>query len=126
MIDVSKAEKEFVRVVKPKRISVSSKRQITIPKEYFDQLNIVDEVICQVVDGELIIKPVEENVDFSQFILRELINEGYSAGEELLEEFVRRKTRMNPALQQMIAEERDYKVYSSTEDFFDELNDTDD
>lgn len=123
MLDVSKSKKEFLRVVKPKRISVSSKRQITIPKEFYDQLNITDEVMCQVIDGELIIKPIEENVDFSQFILRELISEGYAAGEELLQEFARRKSGMNSAVQQMITEERDHKVYSSTEDFFNELDD---
>lgn len=107
---------------KPKRISVSSKRQITIPKEFYDKLNIGNEVICEVVDGELIIKPIEENVDFSQFILRELISEGYEAGDGLVEEFARRKSQMNPALHQMITEERDHKTYSNTDTFFNELD----
>ncbi|MGG5254811.1 AbrB/MazE/SpoVT family DNA-binding domain-containing protein [Neobacillus sp. SM06] len=106
---------------KPKRISVSSKRQITIPKEFYEDLKIGEEVLCQVVDGALVIKPVQEEVDFSEFILRDLINEGYQ-GEELLREFTHRKSQINPALGQMIAESRDHIVYSNTDDFFDELN----
>lgn len=126
MLDISEVEKGSVHLMKPKRISVSSKRQITIPKEFYDELKIVDEVICQVIDGELVIKPVAETIDFSHLILRELINEGYEAGEELLQEFAYRKSAMKPALQEMITSERNHKVYSSTEDFFKELEDEND
>jgi bifunctional DNA-binding transcriptional regulator/antitoxin component of YhaV-PrlF toxin-antitoxin module len=125
MLNVLELEKEIVPMVKPKRISVSSKRQITIPKEFFDDLHISEEVLCQVIDGALVIKPVEENVDFSQYILSDLINEGYTAGEEMLQEFVYRKSQIRPAIKQMIAENRDHKIYSNTEDFFNELEDED-
>lgn len=108
--------------MKPKRISVSSKRQITIPKEFYDSLNISDEVMCRVVDGELVIKPIGEDVDFSEFILSDLINEGDEAGDELLREFSYRKSQIRPALHQMIAESRDNKTYSNVEDFFNELD----
>lgn len=122
MLNVLESKKETVHMVKPKRISVSSKRQITIPKEFYDDLKISDEVLCQVVDGELLIKPVGEDVDFSQFILRDLINEGYEAGDELLQEFSYRKSQIKPAIKQMISESRDNKIYSNAEDFFNELD----
>lgn len=122
MLDVPELKKETVHMVKPKRISVSSKRQITIPKEFYDSLNISDEVMCRVVDGELVIRPIGEEVDFSKFILQDLINEGYEAGNELLQEFSRRKSQIRPALNQMIVESRDNKTYSNTEDFFSELD----
>lgn len=120
MGNVLELEKETGRMGKPKRISVSSKRQITIPKEFYENLNISEEVLCQVVDGALIIKPVQEEVDFSEFILRDLVNEGYQ-GEELLNEFTNRKSQIRPALSQMIAENRDHIVYSNTEDYFNHL-----
>lgn len=122
MGNVLELEKETGRMGKPKRISVSSKRQITIPKEFYESLNISEEVLCQVVDGALIIKPVQEEVDFSEFILRDLVNEGYQ-GEELLHEFTHRKSQIRPALSQMIAENRDHIVYSNTEDYFNHLMD---
>lgn len=122
MGNVLELEKETGRMGKPKRISVSSKRQITIPKEFYESLKISEEVLCQVVDGALIIKPVQEEVDFSEFILRDLVNEGYQ-GEELLHEFTHRKSQIRPALSQMIAENRDHIVYSNTEDYFNHLMD---
>lgn len=122
MGNVLELEKEMGRMGKPKRISVSSKRQITIPKEFYENLNISEEVLCEVVDGALIIKPVQEVVDFSEFILRDLVNEGYQ-GEELLHEFTHRKSQIRPALSQMIAENRDHIVYSNTEDYFNHLLD---
>jgi bifunctional DNA-binding transcriptional regulator/antitoxin component of YhaV-PrlF toxin-antitoxin module len=125
MKNVRELEKEIVHMVKPKRISVSSKRQITIPKEYYEDLQISEEVLCQVIDGALVIKPVGEEVDFSQYILRDLINEGYE-GEELLHEFSNRKSQIRPAIKRMITESRDNKVYSNTEDFFNELDEDED
>lgn len=109
-------------MVKPKRTSVSSKRQITIPKEFYGSLNISDEVMCRVVDVELVIRPIGEEVDFSEFILQDLLNEGYEAGDELFQEFSRRKSQIRPALNQMIVESRDHKTYSNAEDFFSELD----
>ena len=47
--------------VKPKKISVSVKRQITIPIEYYNALNIGDEVECMLVDDSIVIKPIKEN-----------------------------------------------------------------
>ena len=44
--------------MKTKKISVSEKRQITIPKEFFDTLNIGKEIECSIANNCIIIKPV--------------------------------------------------------------------
>lgn len=121
MIKAIQHKEEEVEMLKPKRISVSRKRQITIPKEYFDELQIKDMVDCKIVNGSLVIRPVSEELDFSQYILEDLIHEGYE-GEKLLHEFSYRKSQIRPALNQMVAENRDNITYSRTEDFFDKLD----
>lgn len=122
MVNVEKFSREVVSMPSAKKISVSKKRQITIPKEFYDQLQIDDEVICEMVDGSLVIKPAGEPVDFSEYILRDLIQEGYESGEEMVKEFTYRKSQIKSALEQLIAESRDGKVYTSTEDFFKDID----
>ncbi|MCZ0756594.1 AbrB/MazE/SpoVT family DNA-binding domain-containing protein [Anoxybacillus sp. J5B_2022] len=101
MDKVPDRKKKLVR-----RISVSSKKQITIPKDFYDALGIGDEVLIELADNKLIIRPIrEDRVDFSDLILKDLINEGYT-GEELYEEFRYRKSQLSPALEKMISEER--------------------
>ncbi|MBE1554995.1 hypothetical protein [Sporosarcina limicola] len=118
MLNVKEFSKESEPMSKSKKIAVSKKRQLTILKEFYDFLEINDEVICEVMDGFLVIKPVEEAVDFSEYILRDLIQEGFESGEEMLKEFTYRKSQIQPAIQQLIAESRDGKEYSSTDEFF--------
>jgi len=101
MDNVPDRKKKFVR-----RISVSSKKQITIPKDFYDALGIGDEVLIELAENKLIIRPIrEDHVDFSDLILKDLINEGYT-GEELYEAFKYRKSQLSPALEKMISEER--------------------
>ncbi|MCL6586618.1 MAG: AbrB/MazE/SpoVT family DNA-binding domain-containing protein [Anoxybacillus sp.] len=101
MDNVPDRKKKFVR-----RISVSSKKQITIPKDFYDALGIGDEVLIELADNKLIIRPIrEDHVDFSDLILKDLINEGYT-GEELYESFKYRKSQLSHALEKMISEER--------------------
>ena len=91
---------------KRKRIAVSSKRQISIPKEFFDSLEIGSEVMIELDGNCMIISPISESSDdFSEFILKDLIAEGYE-GEELITEFSNRKSQIKPALSRMIVEER--------------------
>ena len=84
--------------VKPKKISVSQKRQITIPKEFFDALNIGDEIECYIEDNCIVIKPVVENSlnDFSEFILQDIIKEGFK-GNDILKEFKKRRKKLESA-----------------------------
>lgn len=109
-----------------KKIAVSTKRQMTIPKQFYDELNLGNEVICEMVDNSLVIKPVLEDVDFSQYILEDLIKEGYEAGEEMIKEFTYRKSQLGDAVQRMIDEERDYKTYRTVEDLFNDIMNEDD
>ena len=104
------------RTMKTKRISVSSKRQITIPLEYCKALKIEDEVECIMKDGSIIIRPIISNSkeNFSDLILEDLI----------LEEFKRRKENIKYAIEDMkeqankVAE--DIETYSTIEDVFKE------
>lgn len=91
-----------------KRIRVSGKRQITIPISYFKKLGIGGEVDC-VLNGDCIeIRPVadeSEKGEFDEYILADLIKEGYS-GDELLREFKARKAKIRPAVEKMLAHGR--------------------
>lgn len=86
-----------------KRISVSSKRQITIPLQYFQELRIGSEVDCEVVNGKIVISPVdsEPSGEFDDFILADLIKEGYQ-GQELLEKFKEMRRQIRPAVLKML------------------------
>ena len=88
-----------------KKISISSKRQITIPQKFFALLGFDDEAECIVRGNELVIRPVNKNVggEFSSQILEELINEGLS-GDELLKAFNERQAKIRPAVEAMIVE----------------------
>lgn len=107
--------------MKPKKIAVSSKRQITIPLEFFKSLNIEDEVECYMEEGKIIIKPIVEEGEMAEFILKELVEEGYT-GTKLLEEFRRRKLKMRNATKKMIEEAdrvaEDSENYSGIDDVF--------
>ncbi len=92
-----------------KRISVSSKRQITIPLRYFQELRIGAEVDCEVVNGKIVISPVdsEPSGEFDDLILADLIKEGYQ-GQELLEKFKEMRRQIRPAVLKMLAEAEAY------------------
>ena len=71
----------------PKKVKVSKQRQMTIPKVYFDALQIEEEVTVELVEGGLLIKPVHKVPDdFAEQLLASLIDKGLS-GQELLETF---------------------------------------
>ncbi|MBT2615504.1 hypothetical protein J7I96_08590 [Bacillus sp. ISL-78] len=89
---------------KVKRISVSSKRQISIPKEFYEKLNIGDEVNLELYGNQLVIKPIHEGFeDFSEEILADLVAEGY-VGSDLIAEFKNRKGKIGMAVDSLIAE----------------------
>ena len=87
-----------------KRIKISSKRQITIPQQYFDYLGFGKEAECILKDGELIIKPVKNNGgEFAEEILADLLAQGY-AGDELLSQFKAAQSKVRPAVEKLIDE----------------------
>lgn len=111
--------------MKPKRISVSSKRQITIPLEFCQKLNITNEVECIIKDNSIIIRPVIDTSqdNFADFILEDLIKEGYE-GKELLEKFKERKTKIRNGIDTMVNEANkvaeDRSPYTTMEELFEE------
>ncbi len=86
-----------------KRVSVSPKRQITIPRQFFEKLNLGREVECILNEGEIIIRPVRQETEFAEEILADLIKRGLS-GQELLIEFRRTRAAIRPAVERMIEE----------------------
>lgn len=88
-----------------KIVSISSKRQITIPQKFFEALQFDNEAECVVRGNELVIRPAHANSggEFAEHILAELIANGLS-GDELLKEFKTKQAKVRPAVEAMIAE----------------------
>ena len=88
-----------------KKVSISSKRQITIPQKFCTLLGFNTEAECIMRGNELVLRPVKENTsgEFAEQILADLIRQGYS-GEELLEKFKQTQRKIRPAVEAMLAE----------------------
>lgn len=88
-----------------KRLTISSKRQITIPQKFYTELGFEKDAVCTMGDGFLVIQPArkETDGDFAEQILAELIVEGYS-GQELLAEFKKRQSNIRPAIESLLKE----------------------
>lgn len=91
-----------------KVLSISAKRQITIPQKFFQTLGFGDEAECVLRGNELVIRPVKtiSGGEFSEQILAELIGEGLS-GEILLTRFKERQAQVRPAVEAMLSEAED-------------------
>lgn len=92
-----------INIMDSKRISVSNKRQITIPQKFFEKLNLGDEVECIMTKSEIIIRPIRQETEFAEDILKDLIAKGYQ-GDQLLEEFRNTRSKIRPAIKKMIEE----------------------
>lgn len=105
-----------------RRVKVSKQRQITIPKDFYDALNISDEALIEFNGKEIIIRPAEyDYVDFSEDILKDLVREGYS-GEELIYHFTRIKAEIPKALDRMKEEaKRNPVIKGSLADYLDSV-----
>ncbi|MBR3948121.1 MAG: AbrB/MazE/SpoVT family DNA-binding domain-containing protein [Clostridia bacterium] len=88
-----------------KKLSISSKRQITIPQKFFTMLGFDNEAECFVRGNELVIRPVKSQTggEFAEQILTDLIAEGLS-GEKLLNEFKKAQKKVRPAVEAMLLE----------------------
>ena len=88
-----------------KIISVSIKRQITIPQKYFDTLGFNNEAECVLQDGCIMLRPIQDKggSEFSEQILADLISQGFM-GDELLQKFKLENKKIRPAVERMIAE----------------------
>ena len=106
-----------------KVLSISSKRQITIPQKFYQTLGFGDEAECIVRGDELVIRPIKTATggEFAEQILSELIEEGLS-GEALLREFRKRQAQIRPAAEAMLDKTEDIAKgkagYETYEDVF--------
>lgn len=100
-----------------KKVSISAKRQITIPQKFFTMLGFDTEAECIVRGNELVIRPVKYNTggEFAEQILADLIAKGYS-GDELLEQFKKVQKEVRPAVESMLEEAE--KAASSKGEYF--------
>ena len=91
--------------IERKIISVSGKRQVTIPRKYFETLGFNNEAECFLQDNAIVIRPIKENsgMEFSEQILADLIKQGVS-GEELLVQFKELSKKIAPAMSKLISE----------------------
>jgi len=92
-------------LMKSKRVKVSEKRQITIPKKFYEKLNLSDEVECflRADKNEIVIRPVPKQTEFAEEILRELI-ENDVPKDQLLAEFRRKRDSIRSAVERIIEE----------------------
>jgi len=87
-----------------KRISVSQKRQITIPVDFYNSVGIDKEVECYVQNNAIVIRPVRESGgEFDEQILADLIAQGLS-GQELLDKFKETRRQIRPAVERLLDE----------------------
>ncbi|HML32238.1 MULTISPECIES: AbrB/MazE/SpoVT family DNA-binding domain-containing protein [Sporomusa] len=87
-----------------KIISVSQKRQITIPLKFFKQLGLETEVECFIQDDALVIRRLRNgHENFSVEILKDLIARGVS-GENLVRQFEQETKNIRTAIGIMTSE----------------------
>ena len=87
-----------------KIISVSVKRQLTIPQKYFDALDFDSEAECILQDDGILIRPMRMAVgEFSEQILADLLSQGYE-GQELLKKFKEYSKGIRPAVRKLLDE----------------------
>ncbi|HVI41644.1 MAG TPA: hypothetical protein VM577_13410 [Anaerovoracaceae bacterium] len=88
-----------------KVISISTKRQLTIPQKFFELLGFNSEAECILRGNELIIRPLRESTGdgFAAEILADLVNQGLS-GAELIEQFKIMQKKVRPAVEKMLEE----------------------
>ena len=112
------------RAPEQKRVSISSKRQFTIPQKFYAELGFDREAVCTMGEGMLIIQPashVSGGGEFAEQILKDLIAEGFS-GQELLDEFKTRQRKVRPAVENILEAAKAAALgageYSTYEDIF--------
>lgn len=87
-----------------KTISVSKKRQITIPLQFYKHLDLDNEVECSLEDGAIIIRPLHRGTaEFSVEILKDLIEQGYS-DDELVKQFEMQSKNIKTAVTNILEE----------------------
>ena len=104
-----------------KRISVSQKRQITIPIEFYNSVGIDKEVECYIQNNAIVIRPVRESGgEFDEQILADLITQGLS-GQELLAKFKETRRQVRPAVERLLDEARHASQGQASSDSYEDV-----
>ena len=105
-----------------KKVSISAKRQITIPQKFFTMLGFDEEAECMVRGNELVIRPVKASTggEFAEQILADLISQGYS-GNELLDRFKKAQKEVCPAVEAMLVEAKKAAASESGYETYDDV-----
>ena len=91
-------------IIERKIISVTGKRQVTIPLKYFERLRFGKEVECFLTNDAVVLRPLAASDDnFTMEILKDLISQGYS-GDELLTKFAEQRDSVRKAINVLIEE----------------------
>ena len=87
-----------------KIISISQKRQITIPQKYFSRFHFGGHAKISMLDKGILIEPAENifssGGEFDVQILQDLVQQGLS-GEELIAAFKEQRTKIPIAIEAM-------------------------
>jgi bifunctional DNA-binding transcriptional regulator/antitoxin component of YhaV-PrlF toxin-antitoxin module len=88
-----------------KIVSISDKRQMTIPQKYFKALEFNKEAECILQKNSIIIRPLQKNTggEFAEQILADLIKQGFS-GNDLLIKFKEINSKIPSAIKELIKE----------------------
>ena len=115
------------RAPEQKRVSISSKRQFTIPQKFYLELGFERDAVCTMADGMLILQPASHipGGEFAENILADLIAEGYS-GQELLDEFKARQAKVRPSVEALLEKAKDVARGKGEYATYDEIFGTED
>jgi bifunctional DNA-binding transcriptional regulator/antitoxin component of YhaV-PrlF toxin-antitoxin module len=87
-----------------KIISITGKRQLTIPLKFYEKLGLGKEVECSMEKNSLVIRPLSlDDGAFSIEILKDLVSRGYG-GSELVAKFTEERQKMNFAIGALLTE----------------------
>lgn len=93
---------------------ITSKRQLTIPKDFYDKLGLSTDIEIILDSGELRIRKyngIEDSHDnFSDLILKSILDEGIEGKDEILKEFRLRMNLLPLAMQDYIEDVRNRVV----------------
>jgi len=111
-------------VMDRKIISVTGKRQITIPLKFYEKLRFGKEVECFLTADAVVLRPLTAPDDsFTMEILKDLISQGYG-GDELLTKFAEQRAKIKKAISVLIDEADEIaegkRLGATTKDIFGE------
>lgn len=105
-----------------RRGRVSSKRQVTIPQKFFEQLNLTQDIEFAIKDGNLLIRAAREHTGtdyFADLILADLIEEGVPK-EELVIQLRQKLQELSKAKDKLINDSKHAALHYNRATYHDE------